>query len=569
MQTPSKNRYRLSLLLTVLGMIGILLLAIVSQSRTTYADSIPGGNVSDPVVRAVDIAKPAVVRIFTTVNSRLTVHFAQNNDVTFPQGTSVQGTGTNYPLVLSGSGTFISANGDILTADHVVNPPQDQTLAQFLDGQAAPDIANYINQNAKSGSLPVTSSQVTQQLVTGLLQSTPIYDKVTSEVFLNTDYSGPLTAATLQDVPSQLHAVVDKIKSESAVDQKDVAIIHAPFNFDTPSVELGDSSNVQQQDNLTIIGFPGNGDVSNRPTDLLTSSVNKINVSSIKTTSNGAPVIQVGGNVEHGDSGGPALDVNGNVVGIVSFGLSSSDTPGGTSFLQASNSARDLVQSLKLDTTPGAFQKLWGQAFSDYASNAPDHWTKAQQEFGQITTQYPLFSAIKPYLDYSRTQAGLAQVTATPQVTPQPTPQLHPKTTPSPSHPTVQTIPTTVWTIGGTAAAVVVVLAVAFFAITGRRRKKKKALANNTPPPGRPQQVQQAPNRTSIPASEDDSMAAFGAPSRNTPPPLPIQSLPTTPQSTLSLRAWPCGHMNRSNARFCSICGESAPEQPTVRRVEQ
>src|SRR5438270_11942942 len=191
---------------------------------------------------------------------------------------------------------------------------------------------------------------------------------------------------------------------ESSINEKDVAIVHVSLN-DMPTVQLGDSTNVQQQDELTIIGFPGNGDVSNKPTDLLTSSINKINVSSIKTTDSGAEVIQVGGNVEHGDSGGPALDNTGAVVGIVSFGLSTANSPGGTSFLQASNSARDLVIALNLDTTPGPFEKAWSQAFTDYSSNAPGHWHKAEQEFQKLSTNYPLFQAVTPYLTYARDQA--------------------------------------------------------------------------------------------------------------------------------------------------------------------
>src|SRR5439155_4557399 len=115
-------------------------------------------------------------------------------------------------------------------------------------------------------------------------------------------------------------------------------------------VQLGDSSSVQQQDNLTIIGFPGNGDIAgNNATDLLTPSVNKVFVSSIKTSDTGAPLIQVGGNVEHGDSGGPALDNHGTIVGIVSFGANG---PGSTSFLHASNSAHTLVQDMGLNTSP-------------------------------------------------------------------------------------------------------------------------------------------------------------------------------------------------------------------------
>src|SRR5947207_2877776 len=327
----------------LIGFMCLLILGTAINATTIYASGRPGGNVADPVVRAVDIAEPAVVRIITSLGGRLTVHFSQTSNVTFPQGT-----GNSYPLQLSGSGTFITAHGDILTADHVINPPHDQALSQFLDDQAAKDVAAYMNLNAKSGS-QVSADQVDQELKSGNLQSAPTYDPAMSEVFLNTTYTGPLTATDLSNLPFQLHATVDRIEKESSFNQRDVAIVHVKMN-DMASVQLGDSRSVQQQDQLTIIGFPGNGDVSDLPTDLLTASVNTISVSSTKTTNTGAQVIQVGGNVEHGDSGGPGLDSNGAVVGIVSFGLVNSGSPGGTSFLQASSSARDLVQSLNLNT---------------------------------------------------------------------------------------------------------------------------------------------------------------------------------------------------------------------------
>src|SRR5258708_36188304 len=83
-------------------------------------------------------------------------------------------------------------------------------------------------------------------------------------------------------------------------------------------VRLGNSLNVPQQDNLTILGFPGNGDIAGQTaTDLLTLSGNKVYVSSMKTTNTGAPVIQVGGNAEHADSGGTASDSYGGIVGAL------------------------------------------------------------------------------------------------------------------------------------------------------------------------------------------------------------------------------------------------------------
>ena len=109
----------------------------------------PGGNVSDPVVRAVDVANPAVVRIITQTVGQLTVNFTNGKTVTFPL--TPQDGFNGYPLGTSGTGAFISAHGDILTADHVVHPIQDDKTAldQFLDQEAAPDVAKYINDNMK------------------------------------------------------------------------------------------------------------------------------------------------------------------------------------------------------------------------------------------------------------------------------------------------------------------------------------------------------------------------------------------------------------------------------------
>lgn len=568
-------------------MLSLLLAATIANTLTAYADSIPGGNVSDPLVRAVDIARPAIVRIITTVSGHLDVQFPSGQTVTFPL------TGQPpYQVQLSGTGTFISSNGDILTADHVVSPPP-----QILQDTAAPDVATYISQHPNTGLQAASATQVDQALVANQLKSTAHYDQKSSEVFLSTDYTGPLTATTLADVPSTMHATVDKIEKESPFDQMDVAVIHAPFQ-DTPGVQLGDSSNVQPQDALRIIGFPGNADVNELPQNLFTSSVNDITVSSIKTTQSGAPLIQVGGNVEHGDSGGPALDTQGNVVGIVSFGLSSANSPGSTSFLQASNSARDLITALNLDTTPGAFQKLWSKAFTDYATSAAGHWHTAQQELQQIATTYPQFKAITSYLTYAQNQAKTEKVTQ-PQATPRP----NSASAPAPAT-SGKSLALTIGVI-----AVIVLLVISLFVVgvrgRGRKRKQTTSAGQQVPPQNaRPGYPVTPPTLGSVP----DSMTAFGAPSSRPPqtipgqpgamPPMQRQPGPMQPSSGQpfpgrpvaggqpvpsgfaqgaqnsapqdTLRPWPCGHMNRSNARFCSVCGELAPQPPTIRRrVEQ
>ena len=548
----SNNLHSILSVVVVAGMLYVFLFGS-ALVPTAHADSMPGGDVTDPAVRATDLAKPAVVRIITTITGHLTVHFPPTTDVAFPQNNN-----GNYPLQLSGTGTFISANGDILTADHVVSPPQDQALNTDLYTTAAQDVANYINKNPQQSSTQVTKDQVVQELSSGQLKSTAQYDKPSSAVYLSTDYIGNTQTTDFKNLPAGTITQVDQIKKESPPNQQDIAIIHIP-RTDTLSVQLGDSSNVQQQDKLTIVGFPGNADVSKAPSDLLTSSVNQIYVSSMKTSDNGAPLIQVGGNVEQGDSGGPALDSQGNIVGIVSFGAFNPSGPNGTSFLQASNSARSIIKSLNLDTTPGNQQKLWSQAFSDYAATTKGHWGKAQQGFDQLLTSDPGFKAATVYRNYTQPRAQAEGRTGTNQpVQAVPTPAIKKGNGTAAPTTSFQSIALTV----GAALVFVILIALLMVSALRRRNKQKKGRNLTTPPAGLPVRLSRPLGDKKAPGQNISTPQTIGgAPT--------AQGGPATPnmtQSTFTLRAWPCGHMNRPNARFCSICGEPAPTPPTAPR---
>ena len=357
----------------------------------------PGGNFQDSVVRAVDIAEPAVVRVATTEDATISIQLCTRS-VTLPLS------GPPYQIGVTGSGAFITGNGDILTADHVVDVPDD-AIVQF----AAQDIAALLN-NASAvdpgcqAAAPVTADEVASGAVN--FGFTTHRSHVRSFAWLSTSYTGPLSVSALRNVPK-----LDATRLvTSTFNEDDLAIIHVNMS-DTPSVRLDDSSAVAVEDHLTVIGFPGNGDVNNDPTNFLTPSVNNVQVSAIKTGDNGTQLIQVGGNVEHGDSGGPVLDDAGHIVGVVSFG--GPDPRGLTTFLRTSNAALALIQGQGLDQTPGQFQRAWARAFGDYAATYAGHWHAAAREMTQIAASYPQFQALAPYLNYAQSAAAQEQLPQT------------------------------------------------------------------------------------------------------------------------------------------------------------
>jgi hypothetical protein len=420
-RTSSHHGVFAALLFGALLLVGVAALVPVGARSASAAARPPGGVLSDPVVRAVDVASPAVVRIVTTVSGTVTLPLC-GVSVTLPVS------GAPYTLGWSGSGAFVSANGDILTAGHIAEiEAAEQVDALYHNGRAAVDIAIALNKSAACLGLNfiVTPSDVANGVVPALgiaPQFNPSSSSPTYYSFQSTSYSGDLTGsgssqgelATLLAAPN-LRATPIEVSSFA---QDDIALMHVALT-DTPSIQLGDATAVAAQDKLTIIGFPGNGDLDASlggldPTNLLTPSVNVVTVSAIKRNKNGSQLIQVGGNVEHGDSGGPALDAEGHIVGIVSFG--GVDLPMGTSFLRSSENVRDMLKKHNIDTKPGAFQMAWQQAFADYAATYPGHWRKAAEELNALSAKYPDFRAIQPYKAYAATAAETEQVNGTTQV---------------------------------------------------------------------------------------------------------------------------------------------------------
>ncbi len=377
-----------------------VLTAIVSVAalpvRARVYAAAPGGDIHNPEILATDIANPAVVRILTTYQAQLRVQLCGQNYGLYAT-----------ELAVTGSGAFISGNGDIVTADHVVNTPigdlQAGALAQ-LGAQVAADLTSKCGHSAAASDIFT------------MYQQNPLQFAFTFAAPQSTAWFGAAYAGSYPNIsPLQIRQMPLTIEAESSYSFNDLAIVRANIQ-NTPMLTIGASADVAPTDTLMALGFPGNADLAGainleNANNFLDASINPVFVSAIKTNSDGAPLLQVSGNIEHGDSGGPVINSHGNLVGVVSFAIAVSDpnNVGETRFLQASASIAPLLAAAHVTNTPDLLQTQWARAMNDFAAaTTTQQWNTAAAEFNALVKQYPNFGGAQAYAQYAQRQASAA-----------------------------------------------------------------------------------------------------------------------------------------------------------------
>lgn len=173
---------------------------------------------------------------------------------------------------------------------------------------------------------------------------------------------------------------------------KDVAIIKIDGK-NLPTVALGNSDNLNVGDPLTVIGYPGealNASISGFlsagsalvPT-VTTGRISAVNKSDYK----GTPVLQSEATINHGNSGGPAFDDNGQVIGVATYTLNKADgAVSGLNFFVPINTVMEFVRQAGAPPERGAFDEMWKRALDAYAGK---HWYTAHALMGSVLEMMP------------------------------------------------------------------------------------------------------------------------------------------------------------------------------------
>lgn len=272
---------------------------------------------------------------------------------------------TDPYLIELGSGFLFRPDGYLITNGHVVaaaminNPQAKEQLEATLKRKVYIQVFKQINAGRQAkGQPPLTQQDMEQIYEQNLFQIQ--YTEPSLNVFL----------ANRQRYPGDVLQY-----SPEVGEGKDVAIVKIAGS-NLPAVPLGNSDQVKVQDSTVAIGYPGvasdwGGNPIVSEESAYVPTVTDGHISAIKTMGKtGTPVLQSDVAITHGNSGGPAFNDQGQVIGITTFGSPSSSGEGetaGFNFFVPINTAMEFVRQTGVTPEAGAFNEHWARALDLYS----------------------------------------------------------------------------------------------------------------------------------------------------------------------------------------------------------
>lgn len=161
-------------------------------------------------------------------------------------------------------------------------------------------------------------------------------------------------------VEIKLHSgeVHDQVRIASFDQARDLAVLRIP-GFDLPIIPVGNSESVTTGEAVVAIGNPGGLE------ETVTSGI----VSSIRVQKDGTKVIQTDSAVSPGSSGGPLINKDGEVIGIVTFKVLGGES---LNFAIPVNYARGLLGIEDLMTLAQFNQRIGDAKVSLFAKEGAD-----------------------------------------------------------------------------------------------------------------------------------------------------------------------------------------------------
>ena len=233
----------------------------------------------------------------------------------------------NYDPLDSGSGVIVSSNGFIITAFHVIGDPTaiENNQLELMNNN---DVLNYVEDAAVTSYISQDDPQLGVELINN--------NTINSNFQLNTNNINAIVELLNQENLIKADSYEQNIKvklpsntntlNASLIDvgdpntDEDIALLKVNAN-NLPALSIN-SQTPSNGENIRIYGYPGNSTQSQyNQNSVVTPSSSTGNIQSEVTNAFNTIYYENSATATPGYSGGPALDSQNNVLGIIIYSL--------------------------------------------------------------------------------------------------------------------------------------------------------------------------------------------------------------------------------------------------------
>lgn len=313
--------------------------------------ALPAAGHALTVQEAILRAKPAVALVTARVDAEVTMNCGEGPVTVKPA-----------PFVETGTGWLIDGRGWVITNAHVIDPVHrlppwvSHELKKKAIDQACVDPA-LSERGMMRGQRPEQEDRLRRELTDRAMKGMKFTPQPSLTVLLS---NGARLPAEIRKFSAPL--LLDGTGRPVSDSGRDLALLRLP-DGNYPALALG-SREVKIGDPVHILGFPGvvlSHELLSQSVSLEASVTNGA-VSGFKQDTIGQDVVQTDAPAAHGNSGGPAINDDADVVGVMTF---VSLSPAGGAIVQGFNfliPARDVASFVRgTEVRPGdsRFSQVW------------------------------------------------------------------------------------------------------------------------------------------------------------------------------------------------------------------
>lgn len=262
-----------------------------------------------------------------------------------------------------GSGFFVTPDGYIVTNAHVVSEDEKvlkyQIAQQALGKLLVQDMADI---EKEIGAVSEETKKKLQAAVIDFYTNNMQIGDIKRDV--STLYGVGVPGVMSQPKPSPVEVIESGLGTP--IPGKDVAILKAQGdNF--PTLPLGDDKALKTGEQIYPLGYPADATFFPNfdPSSITESSLTAGLVSAQKTMEGGWTAIQTDAAIRGGNSGGPAMNSKGEVIGLSTFGLRDQQTGAsaqGANFLVPTSIVKEFLGRTNVTPSSGPVTEKWTEA---------------------------------------------------------------------------------------------------------------------------------------------------------------------------------------------------------------